>query len=78
MEYINFPTRVWIYYGFIVFGCCSAYGIKLIYLGITNQIIDESGMDKAPRWMFLAGGFLIQIPLVAYIVYLFHQGYFQK
>ena len=64
--------------GLIVFGCCSAYGVRLIYLGITNQIIDESGLDKAPRWMFITGGFLFQIPLLTYIAYLFHQGYFQK
>ena len=64
--------------GFIAFGCCSAFGVRLIYLGVTNQIIDESGMDKAPRWMFIAGGFLMQIPLLTYVAYLFHQGYFQK
>jgi len=52
--------------------------MRLIYLGITNQIIDESGMNKAPRWMFLTGGFLMQIPLIAYVTYLFHQGYFKK
>ena len=63
--------------GLVVFGICSAYGIRLIYLGVTNQIIDQSGMDKAPRWTFIAGGFLMQIPLVAYIAYLFHQGFFQ-
>jgi len=63
--------------GFIAFGLCSAYGVKLIYQGATNQIIDESGMDKAPRWMFLAGGFLMQVPLIVFIAYLFHQGYFQ-
>jgi hypothetical protein len=64
--------------GFVVFGLCSAYGIRLLYLGITNKIIDASGMNKAPRWIFLSCGFLMQMPLIVYLAYLFRQGYFQK
>jgi hypothetical protein len=77
MEYVNWSPTMMISGGIVVFGCCCAYGIKLIYLGVTNQIIDESGMDKAPRWVFLAGGFLMQIPLLVFVAYLFHQGYFR-
>jgi hypothetical protein len=52
--------------GFFVFGLCSAYGIRLIYLGATNRIIDSSGMQKAPRWMYIVGGVLMQLPLIAF------------
>ena len=64
--------------GFVAFGICSAYGIRLIYLGVTNQIIDSIGMEKAPRWMYVIGGALMQIPLIAFTLFLKHQGYFHQ
>ena len=64
--------------GFLVFGLCSAFGFRRLWLGLTNQIIDDSGMEKAPRWLFLGGGIVLQFPLLVFIIYLSHQGFIHK
>src|SRR5258708_3688613 len=61
---------------FLVFSLCAALGLRLIWLGSTNQILDSSGLEQAPRWMFIGGGILLQSPLIGFAIFLFHQGFF--
>jgi hypothetical protein len=62
--------------GFIVFGICAAIGLRLLYRGVSNDICDISGTPIAGRIWFILGGIFSMLPLVAYSLFVWRQGYF--
>lgn len=64
--------------GFTAFGLLAIYGIRLMYKGLTNDIYDFMGERNAPRWSYIVFGALCVMPLVGFVVFLVHQGYFQS
>ena len=63
--------------GFLVFGLCAAFGLRLLYRGLRNDILDSSGTPVAGRSLFIVGGILCLLPLVAFVIFLCKQGYFR-
>jgi hypothetical protein len=66
--------RIWA--GFLAFAICAAFGLRLMYRGIRGDVCDSSGTPLAGRSGFIGGGILCLVPLVAYSVLLWKQGYF--
>jgi hypothetical protein len=66
--------RIW--GGFIAFGLCAALGFRLLYRGLRGDVNDASGTPMAGRAWFIAGGLFCFVPLVAYSVFVWKQGYF--
>jgi hypothetical protein len=62
--------------GFLVFGVCAVYGLRLMYRGIRDDVYDASGTPIAGRGWFIAGGIICWLPLIAYAVFIWKQGYF--
>jgi hypothetical protein len=62
--------------GFIAFGLCAVFGLRLLYRGLRDDIYDASGMRLAGRGWFIAGGILCMLPLVAFFLFIWRQGYF--
>jgi hypothetical protein len=46
---------------------CSVFGVRLLFKGMRDDILDESGIAKAPRWLYLASGVALQIPALIYV-----------
>ncbi len=68
--------RVW--GGFLAFGLCAVFGLRLLYRGITGDVRDASGTPIAGRGWFIGGGIFCLLPLVAYSVFVWKQGYFRS
>ena len=49
---------------------CLLMGLHFIVKGIRNDIIDATGIEKAPRWLYFVGGIALELPAVFYIFYL--------
>jgi hypothetical protein len=62
--------------GFLAFGICAAIGLRLIYRGVRDDICDASGTPIAGRSWFIIGGIFCLLPLIAYSLFLWKQGYF--
>jgi hypothetical protein len=45
---------------------CSIFGLRLLFKGIRGEILDECGMEKAPRWLYIASGVVLQMPAFLY------------
>ena len=45
---------------------CSVVGLRFVFKGIRNEILDADGIEKAPRWVYLATGAALQIPAILY------------
>jgi hypothetical protein len=45
---------------------CSVFGLWLLFRGIRGDILDESGIAKAPRWLYLTLGIALQMPAIVY------------
>ena len=67
--------RIWA--GFLVFGICAAFGLRLLYRGIRDDVNDGSGTPIAGRGWFIVGGIICMSPLAAYCVFVWKQGYFE-
>ncbi len=65
-----------IYGGFIAFGLCSVWGLRLLFRGVRRDILDSTGMETASRSWFIAGGILLQFPLIAFTLFVWKQGLF--
>ena len=65
-----------IYAGFIAFGLCSVLGFRLLLRGVRGDILDLTGMETASRSWFIAGGILLQFPLIAFTLFAWKQGLF--
>jgi hypothetical protein len=62
--------------GFFVFAICSLYGLRWLVRGIRNDILDSLGHPVASRSWFIVGGILMQLPLAAFAVFAWRQGFF--
>jgi hypothetical protein len=62
--------------GFIPFGVCSIWGLRLLLRGIRRDILDSSGMETASRKWFIMGGVLLQLPLGCYGYFVWSRGLF--
>jgi hypothetical protein len=69
-------AQVTMWIGFIPFGLCSFWGLRMLARGLRGGILDSSGMAVAPRGWFIAGGILLQLPLVGYAWFAWKQGLF--
>jgi hypothetical protein len=72
----NFPLHFRIWCGFLAFAICAVFGLRLLYRGVRDDVYDASGTPIAGRGWFIAGGILCLLPLVAYALFLWRQGYF--
>jgi hypothetical protein len=64
--------------GFLVFGICALYGLRLLIRGISGDILDDFGTPVAGRSWFIVGGILLMLPLVAFGLFAWRQGYFRN
>ncbi len=74
MDRLEMMRRVWA--GIIVFSLLAAFGLRTFYRGTRGDILDSSGTPKAGRAWFIIGGFLMLLPLPAYLLFIWKQGYF--
>ena len=45
---------------------CSVGGLMLLFKGMRGDIVDECGIAKAPRWLYLISGVVLQMPAFIY------------
>jgi hypothetical protein len=64
--------------GFVGFGVLALLGLRLLVRGIRDDIYDWLGERSAPRWSYILAGVLLVLPLVAWIAFLSHQGWFER
>lgn len=69
-------AQVAMWCGFIPFGLCSFWGLRLVMRGVRGDILDSSGMPVASRGLFITGGVLLQMPLAGYAFFVWKQGLF--
>jgi hypothetical protein len=61
--------------GFLVFGICAFFGLRLLIRGIRDDVLDSSGMPIANRIWFIVGGIVLIIPLAAFSLFVWRQGH---
>ncbi len=71
----NTPQEA-IWGGFIAFGFCSFWGLRLLLRGIRGDILDSSGHPVASRGWFIGGGIFLQLPLIGFLLFVWRQGFF--
>ena len=64
--------------GFFGFGALALLGLTLLVRGIRDDIYDWLGHAAASRAWFVIGGVVLQLPLVAWILFLVRQGWFEQ
>lgn len=64
--------------GFLPFIVLALFGVRLLIRGIRDDIYDWIGHASASRPYFIIGGIFLQLPLIAWIVFLIHQGWFAQ
>jgi hypothetical protein len=64
--------------GLLVFGAGAAWGIRLIYRGVRNDIFDSAGGRVAGRVWFIGGGIVLVTIFIGYIFFMRRQGYFSS
>lgn len=57
--------------GFIVFGFVAFYGLALFLKGVSGDTLDWLGHSVAPRWLYILSGIVLQIPLIAFAVFIY-------
>lgn len=62
--------------GFLVFGICAFFGLRFLIRGLRDDIYDNSGSPIAGRSWFIVGGIFLLLPLVAFSLFAWRQGYF--
>jgi hypothetical protein len=62
--------------GFLVFGICSFWGLRLLLRGIRGDVLDGSGHVVASRGVFIFAGIFLQLPLIGFTAFAWKQGYF--
>lgn len=62
--------------GFLVFGLCSLWGLRLLFRGLRGDIFDSFGTAVASRGWFIVGGVLLQLPLAGFTLFAWKQGLF--
>jgi len=63
--------------GFFGFVVLALIGLHLLIRGVQGDIYDWLGHARASRAWFLIGGIFLQLPLIAWIAFLIHQGWFE-
>ena len=64
--------------GFIPFGLCSFWGLRLLVRGLRGDVLDSSGTALASRGWFLVGGICLQLPLIGFTLFAWKQGLFSS
>jgi hypothetical protein len=64
--------------GFLVFGICAFFGLRFLIRGLRDDIYDDSGNPIAGRSWFIVGGTFLLLPLVAFSLFAWKQGYFSS
>ncbi len=64
--------------GFAAFGACSIWGVRLLLRGIRGDTLDRMGHPVASRGWFIGGGIFLQLPLIAFALFVWRQGYFRS
>ncbi len=65
--------RIWA--GFLAVGLCAAFGLRLLYRGFHGDVCDTSATPQAGRGWFIVGGVVCLLPLLAYFLFVWKQGY---
>jgi len=73
---MNWDLHYRIWAGFLAFGICAAFGIRLLFRGIRDEVYDTSGTPLAGRGWFITGGIVCLLAFVVYSVFVWKQGYF--
>ena len=77
---MNFTTnstpREFMWGGFIAFGLCSFLGLRWLLRGLQGDTLDASGHEVASRGWFIAGGIVLQLPLIGFALFAWKQGFF--
>ena len=76
MHATNSTAAEAIWGGFIAFGVCSFFGLRLLLRGFRDDTLDSSGHPVASRGWFIIGGILLQLPLVGFVFFAWKQGFF--
>jgi hypothetical protein len=76
MHAINSSASEAIGGGFLAFGICSFFGLRLLLRGLRDETLDSSGHTIASRGWFIIGGLLMQVPLIWFALFAWKQGYF--
>lgn len=63
--------------GFIAFGFASFFGARLFIRGLQNDVNNSAGHIVAARPWFIIGGILFQLPMVAFCLFVWRQGFFK-
>jgi hypothetical protein len=63
--------------GFIAFGFASFFGARLFIKGLQNDTNNSHGHPIASRAWFIIGGILFQLPLIAFALFVWRQGFFK-
>ncbi len=74
-EHVYFSPGQLVFGGLLVFGLWAAFGVRLLVRGLRNDVLDSSGTPAAGRTWFIAGGLLCMLPLAAFLVFAWRQGY---
>ena len=75
-DHVYFSPGQLIFGGFLVFGLCATFGLRLLRRGIRDDVLDASGTPVAGRRWYIIGGVLCLVPLAAFSVFAWRQGYF--
>jgi hypothetical protein len=62
--------------GFLAFGACSAWGLYVLWRGITNDTTNASGHELAPRGWFIGMGMVCQLLSAWFVWFAWKQGFF--
>ena len=64
--------------GFLGFGVLSLFGIWQLKRVLKGETRNWLGERNAPDWSYLLFGLACQIPLIAWLLFLKRQGYFES
>ena len=64
--------------GFLSFGVFSLFGFWQIKRVLNGETRNWLGERNAPNWSYLLFGLACQIPLIAWLLFLKKQGYFES
>ena len=74
MARLEIIEKIW--GGIFVFSLCAAFGFRLLFRGLRDDVIDSSGTPIAGRGWFIIGGIMLVLPLPAFLLFIWKQGYF--
>lgn len=78
MNYSNSNAFEAISGGFLAFGIFALFGLRLLWRGLRDDILDSFGHPIASRGLFILGGGLLILPLAGFLVFTWKQGFFGR